>query len=135
VFADIFKDSVYIDTLQLHRKHFTNHSTFTLEHEIDNIGAYTYNFSIVDEYYTAGCCLFTAKHIFTPPDLFPLEWNGLYLAIIGLASSATVVGATVNIGNRIKRRRSRKIIEPEQTTSAREIIEDLEEGLSDNWDE
>jgi hypothetical protein len=135
VFANVFKENIFVETLQLHRKHFANHSTFTLEHEIDKVGAYTYNFSIVDEFYTGGCCLFTAKHIFAPPDLLSLEMNGFVLATIGLAGSATVVGVTVNVGNRVKRRRSRKIIEPEQKTSAREIIEGIEEGLSDNWDE
>jgi hypothetical protein len=45
------------------------------------------------------------------------------------------VGITVNVGNKVKRRRSKRIIEPEQKNSAREIIEDLEEVLSDNWSE
>ena len=61
--------------------------------------------------------------------------HGLVLATIGLASSVTVVGVSVNVENRVKRRRSRKIIEPEQKSSAREIIEDIEEVLSDNWGE
>jgi len=108
VFVDLFKENLYIETLQLHRKHFANHSTFTLDHEIDSAGTYTYNFSIVDEFYTSGCCLFTAQHIFSPPDLLSLEMNGFVLATIGLVSSTAVVGSTVTIGNRVKRKRSRK---------------------------
>jgi hypothetical protein len=135
VSAALFKENVYIETLTLNRKDFANHSTFTLDHEITRAGTYRYNFSIVDEFYTNGCCLFTAQHIFSPPDLLSLEWNGLVLGIIGLTSSATVVGVTVNVGNRVKKRRSRKIIEPEQKCSAREIIEDIEDVLSDNWGE
>jgi hypothetical protein len=133
VSAALFKENVYIETLNLKRKDFANHSTFTLYQEIDKVGAYMYNFSIVDEFYPDGCCLFTVQHIFSPPDLLSLEINGLVLATIGLAGSATVVGATINVGNRIKRRRSRKIIEPEQNNSAREIIEDVEKVLYDNW--
>jgi len=133
VFADVYKENVYVDTLQLHRKHFENHSTFTLVHEVDRAGTYKYNFTIVDEFYTNGCCLFTAQHAFSPPDLISLEINGFILATIGLASSATVVGITVNVGNRVKKRRSRKIIQPEQATSARVIIEDVDEALYDNY--
>jgi len=133
VFVALSKENAYIDTIQLKRKHFANHSSFTLDHEIDSAGAYTYNFSMVDEFYPSGCCLFTAQHIFSPPDLLSLEMNGLVLATIGLVASATLVGVSVNVGNRVKRRRSRKIIEPEQKSSAREIIEDIEEVISDNW--
>ncbi|NVM19836.1 MAG: hypothetical protein HWN80_19190 [Candidatus Lokiarchaeota archaeon] len=132
VFVDLFKENTYIETLQLHRKHFANHSTFTLKHEISSAGTYTYNFSIVDEFYTDGFCLFTSQHKFSPPDLLSLEMNGFILGVIGLTSSASVVGVTTNVGNRVKRRRSRKIIEPEQKTSAREIIEDIEEALYNN---
>jgi len=134
VFADLFKENVYIETLQLHRKHFANHSTFTLDHEIDSAGTYKYNFSIVDEFYVDGCCLFTAKHIFSPPDLIPFEMNGFILATIGLASSATVVGVSVNVGNRVKRRRGRKIIEPEQKSSAPEIIDNVKKVSFNEWD-
>lgn len=135
VFVALSKENTYVDTIQLKRKHFANHSSFTLDHEITSAGAYSYNFSIVDEYYTDGCCLFMAQHIFSPPDFLPFELNGLVLATIGLACSTTVVGVSVNVGNRVKRRRSRKIIEPEQKSSARQIIEEIEEGLSDNWGE
>ena len=133
VSAAVFKENIYVKTLTFSRKHFANHSTFTLDHEIDSAGIYLYNFSIVDEFYTNGCCLFTAQHIFSPPDLLSFEMNGFVLATIGLASSATVIGVTVNVGNRVKKRRSRKIIQTEQTTSAREVIEDVEEALYDNY--
>jgi len=134
VSAAVFKENVYIETLTLSRKDFANHSKFTLNHEINSAGTYTYNFSIIDEFYTNGCCLFTAQHIFSPPDLLPFEWNGLVLGIIGLASSATVVGVIVNVGNRVKRRRNRKIIEPGQKSSAREIIEEVQKVSFNKWD-
>jgi len=134
VFADLFKENVYLETLQLHRKHFTNHSTFTLDHEINSAGTYKYNFTIVDEFYTQGCCLFTAQHVFSPPDLFPFEWNGSIIGIIGLACSTTIVGVTVNVGNRVKKRRGRKIIQTEQTSSAHELIEDVREVTFNKWD-
>jgi len=60
--------------------------------------------------------------------------NGLVLGIIGIASSATVVGVTVNVGNRVKRRRSRKIIEPEQKSSAPEIIDNVKKVSFNEWD-
>jgi len=131
--AAFYKENVYIEILKLTRKDFANHSKFTLDHEITKAGTYAYNFSIVDEFYTNGCCLFTAQYIFSPPDLLSLEMNGLVLATIGLAGSVTVVGVTVNVGNRVKKRRSSKIIQSEQTTSAREIIEDVDKALYDNY--
>jgi hypothetical protein len=54
--------------------------------------------------------------------------------MIGLASSVTVVGVTVNVGNRVKKRRSRKIIEPEQKSSAREIIKEVKKVSFNEWD-
>jgi len=140
VFVDLFKENTYIKTLQLHRKHFANHSTFTLNHEISSAGTYTYNFSIVDEFYTEGCCLFTSQHTFSPPDLLSLEMNGLILGIIGLASSATVVGVTTNVGNRVKRRRSRRRerneisnSELEPKRSAQEVNEEIEQDYFEKW--
>ena len=133
VFAELYKENNYIDTLQLSRKHLENHSTFTLTHEIDSSGTYTYNFTIVDQFYPDGCCLFAAQHVFSPPDLLSIK-NGFVIAIIGLASSTTVVGVTTTVGNRVKKRRSRKIIEPEQKGSAREVIEDLKKVSFDIWD-
>jgi len=133
VSAALFKENIFFETLTLNRKDFADHSTFTLDHEITRAGTYKYNFTIVDEFYTNGCCLFTAQHVFSPPDLLSLEMNGLVLATIGLASSVTVVGVSVNVGNRVKRRRNRKIIQPQQSTSAREIIEEVDEALYDNY--
>jgi hypothetical protein len=127
VFADIYKENVHLKTLQLKRDHFTNHSSFTLDHEIESAGAYTYNFTMFDEFYPDGCNLITEQHIFSPPDLLSLEMNGLVLATIGLASSTAIVGSTTTVGNKIKKRRNRKIIEPQQKSSARETIEELEE--------
>ena len=129
----LFKENAYVKTLTLSREDFANHSKFTLYHEIGSPGTYTYNFSLFDAFYANGCCLFTIQRVFSPPELISLEWNGLVLGIIGLASSATVVGVTVNVGNRVKRRRSRKIIQPEQKTSAREIIEEVDREIYDNY--
>jgi len=42
--------------------------------------------------------------------------------------------ATMNVGNRIKKRRCKRGIEPEQKRSAREIIEDAEKVSFENWD-
>jgi len=70
----------------------------------------------------------------SPPLPPPPEISGPILAIIGLAGSVIVVGATTNIGNRMKKRRSKKGKEPEQKRSAHEIIEDVEKVSFDNWD-
>ena len=131
LFADIYKENVYLNTLQLHRKHYANHSTFSLTHEVENAGTYTYNFTIADEFYPDGCCVLSIQHAFSPPDLLSIEMNGFLLATIGLAGSTAVVGSTVTIGNKVKKRRNRKIIQPQQTTNARDIVKDVEETLYD----
>ena len=51
----------------------------------------------------------TIQHFVSPPLPPPLEINGPILAIIGLAGSVTVVGATTNVGNRIKKKEAKEI--------------------------
>ena len=65
---------------------------------------------------------------------------GLILGIIGLASSATVVGVTTNVGNRVKRRRSRRRerneisnSELEPKRSAQEVNEEIEQDYFEKW--
>ena len=133
--ADVFRNNIYIETLNFSKYDFADYSKFTLYNEINGSGTYTYNASLFDEFYPSGCCLFTIQHIVSPPPPPPPEINGPILAIIGLVGSITVVGVTANVGNRVKKRRSKKIIEPEQKSSAREIIEDVEKALYDNWED
>jgi hypothetical protein len=134
VHADVFRNNIYIETINFSKRDFADYSKFTLYHEINGSGTYTYNASLFDEFYPKGCCLFTIQHIVSPPSPPPLEVSGPILAIIGLAGSVTIVGASVNVGNRIKKRRSKRIIEPEQKRSAREIIEDVAKASFDSWD-
>jgi len=132
--ADVFRNNVYIETINFSKIDFADYSKFTSYHEINGSGTYTYNASLLDEFYPEGCCLFTIQHIVSHPLPPPPEINGPILAIIGLAGSVTVVGVSVNAGNRIKKRRSKKGVEPEQKRSAREIIEDVENVSFGNWD-
>jgi len=134
VHADVFRNNVYIETINFSKIDFADYSKFTSYYEINGSGTYTYNASLFDEFYPEGCRLFTIQQIVSPPAPPPPEITGPILAIIGLAGSATVIGVTANVGNRIKKRRSRREIEPEQKRSAREIIEDVENVSFDNWD-
>jgi hypothetical protein len=134
VYADVFRNNVFIETINFSKIDFTDYSKFTSYHEINGSGTYTYNASLFDAFYPEGCCLFTIQQIVSHPAPPPLEISGPLLAIIGLAGSVTVVGATMNVGNRMKKRRSKRGVEPEQKRSAREIIEDVENGSFEKWD-
>jgi hypothetical protein len=134
VHADVFRNNVYIETINFSKIDFADYSKFTSYHEINGSGTYTYNASLLDEFYPEGCCLFTIQHIVSPSLPPPPEINGPILAIIGLAGSVTVVGATTKIGNRMKKRGCKRGIEPEQKRSAHEIIEDVKKVSFDNWD-
>ncbi len=144
VHADVFRNNVYIETINFSKIDFADYSKFTSYHEFNGSGTYTYNASLFDEFYPEGCCLFTIQQIVSPPlppppppptpPLPPPEKNGPILAIIGLIGSVTIVGATVNVGNRIKKRISKRGIQPEQKSSVREISEDVEKVSFENWD-
>ena len=132
--ADVFRNNIYIETLNFSKYDFADYSKFTLYNEINGSGTYTYNASLFDEFYPSGCCLFTIQHIVSPPPPPPPEINGPIMAIVGLIGSITVVGVTVNVGNRVKKRRSKRGIEPEQKRSAREVVEDVAKNSFNNWD-
>jgi len=134
VHADVFRNNVYIETINFSKIDFADYSKFTSYYEINGSGTYTYNASLLDEFYPEGCCIFTIKQIVSPPALPPPEISGPILAIIGLAGSVTIVGASTNLGNRIKKRRGKRGIEPEQKKSARETIEDVQNVSFENWD-
>ena len=138
--ADVFRNNVYIETINFSKRDFADYSKFTLYYEINGSGTYTYNASLFDEFYPEGCCLFTIQQIVSPPPPPPPEINGPILATIGLAGSVTVVGATVNVGNRIKNRRSRKgkgndlaNNEQDQRRTAYDVNEDIEQGTFEKW--
>ena len=140
LFVDVYKENTHLNTLQLHRKHFANYSTFTFNHEVENAGTYTYNFTIADEYYPNGCCILSIQHAFSPPDLLSIEMNGFLLATIGLAGNTAVVGSIVIVGNRIKRKRSRKAevkesanIEQDQGKIANRVNENIEQDFFEKW--
>ncbi|GAH77309.1 unnamed protein product, partial [marine sediment metagenome] len=62
VHADVFRNNVYIETINFSKIDFADYSKFTSYHEINGSGTYTYNASLFDEFYPEGCCLFTIQH-------------------------------------------------------------------------
>ena len=135
VSVTIFKENVYLETVKLKRTNFANITQFKLNYEIESAGKYTFNFTIVDEFYPNGCCLLTTQRNISPPDLLPeLTKSGFFVGLIGLGSSLTIVGVTVNVGNRVKKRRNRKIIQPQQKDTAREVIENAKKVSFNEWD-
>ena len=148
MYAEAFRDGNYVSTTFLSTYHGSNSSTFTFDSSPIYFGNYSFDFYLNDPYQATPqfICNATLEYLDpnqnpsnpTPPPeptpTIPSEINGPILAMIGLASSVTVVGATVNIGNRIKKRRSRKIIEPEQKSSAREIIKEVKKVSFNEWD-
>jgi len=140
VLADVFRNNVYIETINFSKIDFADYSKLTSYHEINGSGTYTYNASLFDEYYPEGCRLFTIQHIIAPPLPPPPEINGPILAILGLAGSVIIIGATVNVGNRIKKRRSRRgkgneisNNEQEPRRSAHDVNKDLEQDTFEKW--
>ena len=148
MYAEAFRNGSYVGTTFLSTYHGSNCSTFTFDSSPIYLGNYSFDFYINDPYQAAPqfICNATLEYIDPnqnpsnppkppePPPPPPFEISGPILAMIGLASSVTVVGVTVNVGNRVKKRRSRKIIEPEQKSSAREIIKEVKKVSFNEWD-
>ena len=148
MYAEAFRDGNYMGTTFLSTYHGSNSSTFTFDSSPIYLGNYSFDFYLNDPYQATPqfICNATLEYLDpnqnpsnpTPPpeptQTPPSEINGPILAMIGLASSVTVVGVTVNVGNRVKKRRSRKIIEPEQKSSAREIIKEVKKVSFNEWD-
>ncbi len=148
MYAEAFRDGSYASTTFLSTYHGSNCSTFTFDSSPIYLGNYSFDFYINDPYQAAPqfICNATLEYIDPnqnplnpptppePPPPSPFEITGPILAVIGLVSSVIVVGVTVNVGNRVKKKRSRKIIEPEQKSSAREIINEVKKVSFNEWD-
>jgi len=151
MYANAYGEGNYTSTTFLSTHHASNCSTFTFDSLPIYVGNYSFDFYYSDSYQATPRFICNATLEYHDPNLNPAkptppipdppipppasgEINGPILAIIGSVSSFAVVGVTVNVGNRVKKRRGRKIIEPEQKTSVREIIKDVEKVLYDNWD-
>ena len=148
MYAYVYRDGNYMDVIDLLTSHDLNRSTFAFDYSPIYFGNYSFDYYLNDPYLANPqlICNATLEYLdpnqnpsnTTPPPeptpTLPSEINGPILAMIGLASSVTVVGVTVNVGNRIKKRRSTKIIEPEQKSSAREIIKEVKKVSFDEYD-
>ena len=148
MYADTFRNGSYLSTTFLLTYHGSNSSTFTFDSSPIYLGNYSFDFYINDPYQAMPQFICNATLEYHDPNqnpsnpkpppkptpTSPFEINGPILAMIGLASSITVVGVTVFVGNRVKKRRSRKIIEPEQESSAREIIKEVKKVSFNEWD-
>ena len=156
--AEAFRDGNYVGTTFLSTYHGSNSSTFTFNSSPIYLGNYSFNFYFSDSYLASPrfICNVTLEYLdpnpnpsnpipspdpTPPPDLSPSSIiNGPILAIIGLISSVTVVGVTVNVGNRVKKRRSRKDKnnkfangDQKQGKNAHDVNEEIEQEPFEKW--
>jgi len=143
-----------MSTTFLSTYHGSNSSTFTFDSSPIYLGNYSFDFYINDPYQNSPQFICNATLEYRDPNQNPVnppippdptppppgEINGPILAVIGLASSVTVVGVTVNIGNRVKKRRSRRgkrnnlaNNEQDQRRTAHNVNEDIEQGSFEKW--
>ena len=154
MYANAYIDGNYTSTTFLSTHHASNFSTFTFDSLPIYTGNYSFDFYINDPYQITPQFICNATLEYHEPNQDPLnpilppepippptsEINGPILAMIGLVSSVIVVGVTVNVGNRIKNRRSKKIKpnnlannEQDQRRSAHDVNEDIEQGTFKKW--
>ena len=109
----VFKDNLYIETLNFSRIDFTSFSRFTYTYECEVAVHYYFNVTLVDRFFPNGLFLF--KHeiqsdLWIPPDPVPtpinppIKVNGIFLAITASAITAFAAVVVILSGRSIKQK-------------------------------
>ena len=139
VSTDIFKDDIYLTTLNFSRKDYVSHSKFTLTYGYNELGKYFFNIVIVDDYYPNGQNILSYLQTISEPDHFELKVKGPILAGFSLAISASIMVATVKGGRWIKGKdkKEKQIDQGEKVKNEVQIsdedINDLKDSAFKDW--